>query len=99
MSSGSRLATFGSEIVPAFRFRALDAATDPRVGMLQYSIQGTNVLGNMASSLETTGVLPKNGPGHDAAEVTKIGAASTGLKGGVTDLVADLGDLVTGMRL
>ncbi|NEY31214.1 hypothetical protein GTU99_03160 [Streptomyces sp. PRKS01-65] len=99
MSWGSRFDSFASEIVPAFRFRALDAATDPRVGLLQYSIQGVNVLGNTASSLETAGVLPKNGPGHDAAEVTKIGAASTGLRSGVTDLVADLGDLVTGMRL
>ncbi|MBA2944934.1 WXG100 family type VII secretion target [Streptomyces himalayensis] len=99
MSLGSKFAKFGSEIVPAFQFKALDAATDPRVGMLQYSIQGVNIVGNMASSLETLGVLPKDGPGHDAAEATKIGAASTGLKSGVIQIMDDLGDMVTGIRL
>ncbi|WP_328750931.1 WXG100 family type VII secretion target [Streptomyces sp. NBC_00285] len=99
VSLGAKFSKFGSEIVPAFNFKALEAATDPNVGKLAYSIQGVNVAGNLASSLESAGVLPKGGPGHDAAEVTKMGAASTGLKGGVTDIVRDLGDLVTGVRL
>ncbi|GGZ39253.1 WXG100 family type VII secretion target [Streptomyces poonensis] len=99
MSMGEKFAKFGSEIVPAFRFRAVEAATDPRVGTLQYSIQGVNVIGNLASSAESAGIFPKNGPGHDAAEVTKIGAASTGLVDGIKLITEDLGDLMAGIRL
>ncbi|WP_031484882.1 WXG100 family type VII secretion target [Streptomyces bicolor] len=99
LSLGSKMANFGSEIVPAFKFKALEAATDPAVGALQYSIQGVNVLANGASSLETAGVLPKNGYGHDAAEVTKIGAASTGLKGGAIGILTDMGEMMRGIRL
>lgn len=99
LSLGARFSKFGSEIVPAFNIKALEAATDPNIGKLAYSIQGVNVLANGASSLESVGVIPKDGPGHDAAEVTKIGAASTGLKGGYDDIMSDLGHLVTGVRL
>jgi hypothetical protein len=99
LSLGSKLGTFGREIVPAFNFKALDVATDPATGVLQYGINGVNVAANMASSLESLGVLPKDGPGHDASEITKGAAASTGLKGGVTAIAKDIGELMGGIRL
>ncbi|MGX1476213.1 UNVERIFIED_CONTAM: uncharacterized protein YukE [Streptomyces canus] len=99
LSVGSKLGAFGREIVPAFNFKALDVATDPATGALQYGINGVNVAANMASSLESMGVFPKNGPGHDASEITKGAAASTGLKGGVTAIVQDIGELMGGIRL
>ena len=99
MSLGSKLGTFGKEIVPAFNFKALDVATDPMTGALDYAVNGVNVAANMASSLETLGVLPKNGPGHDASEVTKGAAASTGLVGGVKVIAEDIGQLMAGIRL
>lgn len=99
LSLGSKLGTFGKEIVPAFSFKALDVATSPATGALAYSINGINVAANMASSLENMGVFPKNGLGHDASEVTKGLAASTGLKGGAVDLITGFGELVGGIRL
>jgi hypothetical protein len=99
LSVGSKLGAFGREIVPAFNFKALDVATDPATGALQYGINGVNVAANMASSLESMGVFPKNGPGHDASEITKGAAASTGLKGGVTAIAQDIGELMGGIRL
>jgi hypothetical protein len=99
LSLGSKLGTFGREIVPAFNFKALDVATDPATGVLQYGINGVNVAANMASSLESLGVFPKDGPGHDASEITKGAAASTGLKGGVTAIAKDIGELMGGIRL
>lgn len=96
---GSKLGAFGREIVPAFNFKALDAATDPAVGALQYGINGVNVAANLASSLENLGVLPKNGPGHDASEITKGAAASTGFRSGAIAIAEDLGELMGGIRL
>ncbi|MGW0423331.1 putative T7SS-secreted protein [Streptomyces sp. NPDC003015] len=99
LSVGSKLGAFGREIVPAFNFKALDVATDPATGALQYGINGVNVAANMASSLENMGAFPKNGPGHDASEITKGAAASTGFKSGVLSIAEDLGELVGGIRL
>ncbi|EDY57732.1 MULTISPECIES: putative T7SS-secreted protein [Streptomyces] len=99
LSLGSKLGAFGKEIVPAFSYKALDAATSPATGALQYGINGVNVAANMASSLENMGVLPKNGPGHDASEVTKGAAASTGLVDGVKGIALDVGQLMAGVRL
>ncbi|WP_141206046.1 WXG100 family type VII secretion target [Streptomyces griseorubiginosus] len=99
MSLGSKLGAFGREIVPAFNFKALDVATDPMTGALDYAVNGVNVAANMASSLESLGVLPKNGPGHDASEVTKGAAASTGLADGVKAITKDIGHMMAGIRL
>nr|WP_239157852.1 hypothetical protein [Streptomyces sp. SID13726] len=99
MSLGSKLGAFGKEIVPAFSYKALDVATSPATGALQYSINGVNVAANMASSLESMGVLPKNGPGHDASEITKGAAAATGLKGGTVEVLEGIGELMRGVRL
>ncbi|GAA3180424.1 MULTISPECIES: putative T7SS-secreted protein [Streptomyces] len=99
MSLGSKMGKFGSEIVPAFNFKALDAATDPATGALQYGINGVNVVANMASSLEAQGVLPKDGPGHDAAEITKGAAASTGVKDGFKTIAGGVAEMVRGIRL
>ncbi|MEU3709676.1 hypothetical protein [Streptomyces catenulae] len=99
MSVGSKMGKFGSEIVPAFSAKALDVATSPATGALQYSINGVNVAANMASSMESLGVLPKDGPGHDGAEITKGAAASTGLKGGATEIITDVAEMVRGIRL
>ncbi|WP_348771285.1 putative T7SS-secreted protein [Streptomyces sp. RKND-216] len=99
MSMGARATAFGRESVEAFNFKALDVATDPNTGLLQYGINGANVLANSASSLETAGVLPDSGAGHNAAEYTKAGAAAYGVPGGISDLQYGLGELVTGIRL
>jgi hypothetical protein len=99
LSLGSKLGAFGREIVPAFNFKALDVATDPMTGALDYAVNGVNVAANMASSLENLGVLPKNGPGHDASEVTKGVAASTGFADATKDITRDLGHLMAGIRL
>jgi hypothetical protein len=99
LSVGSKLGAFGREIVPAFNFKALDVATDPMTGALDYAVNGVNVAANMASSLESLGVLPKDGPGHDASEVTKGVAASTGLVDGAKDITKDIGQLMAGIRL
>jgi uncharacterized protein YukE len=99
LSLGSKLGAFGKEIVPAFSYKALDAATSPATGALQYGINGVNVAANMASSLENMGVLPKNGPGHDASEITKGAAASTGFRSGAIAIAEDIGELMGGIRL
>lgn len=99
MSLGSKLGTFGKEIVPAFNFKALDVATDPMTGAFDYAVNGVNVAANMASSLESLGVFPKDGPGHDASEVTKGVAASTGVVDGAKDIARDIGHLMAGIRL
>ncbi|WP_206324110.1 putative T7SS-secreted protein [Streptomyces sp. HNM0574] len=99
MSAGAKASTFGKEAVEAFRFKALDVATDPNTGVLQYAVNGANVAANTASSLETAGVLPSEGYGHNSAEVTKAGAASFGAWGTGAEFVSDMGDLVAGMRL
>ncbi|MFF1303862.1 putative T7SS-secreted protein [Streptomyces sp. NPDC058307] len=99
LSLGSKLGTFGKEIVPAFSYKALDVATSPATGALQYGINGVNVAANMASSLESLDVFPKNGPGHDASEITKGVAASTGLKGGAAELFMGIGEFMSGVRL
>ncbi|MEV7732267.1 WXG100 family type VII secretion target [Streptomyces sp. NPDC088921] len=99
LSVGSKLGAFGREIVPAFNFKALDVATDPMTGALDYAVNGVNVAANMASSLESLGVLPKDGPGHDASEITKGVAASTGLVDGAKDIASDIGQLMAGIRL
>ncbi|MFG2723728.1 WXG100 family type VII secretion target [Streptomyces canus] len=99
LSLGSKLGTFGKEIVPAFSYKALDVATSPTTGALQYGINGVNVAANMASSLESLGVLPKNGPGHDASEITKGAAAATGLKGARADIITGIGELMGAIRL
>jgi hypothetical protein len=99
MSAGSKVAAFGRETVSAFNFKALDVATDPNTGLLEYGINGANVLANGLSSLETEGVIPDAGPAHDASEFTKAGAAAYGLPGGVSDLADGMGDLVAGLRL
>jgi hypothetical protein len=85
--------------VPAFSYKALDVATSPTTGALQYGINGVNVAANMASSLESLGVLPKNGPGHDASEITKGAAAATGLKGARADIITGIGELMGAIRL
>jgi uncharacterized protein YukE len=99
MSLGSKMGKFGSEIVPAFNFKAMDVATDAATGALQYGVNGVNVTANMASSLESLGVLPKDGPGHDAAEITKGVAAGTGVKGGATEIITDVAEMMRGIRL
>jgi hypothetical protein len=99
LSVGSKLGAFGREIVPAFNFKALDVATDPMTGALDYAVNGVNVAANMASSLESLGVFPKDGPGHDASEITKGVAASTGLVDGAKDIATDIGQLMAGIRL
>ncbi|WP_069764429.1 WXG100 family type VII secretion target [Streptomyces sp. LUP47B] len=99
LSVGSKLGAFGKEIVPAFSYKALDVATSPTTGALQYGINGVNVAANMASSLESLGVLPKNGPGHDASEITKGAAAATGLKGARADIITGIGELMGAIRL
>lgn len=96
---GSKLGEFGSKIVPAFNVKALSVATDPTTGALEYGINGVNVAANMASSLESIGVFPKDGPGHDASEITKGAAAATGLKGGVTEIVTDVTEMIRSVRL
>ena len=99
MSAGSKVATFGRETVEAFNFKALETATDPNTGMLQYGVNGANVLANTASSLETEGVLPDAGAGHYGAEATKAGAAGFGAGGNLSDAARGVSDLVTGFRL
>ncbi|SCK33031.1 WXG100 family type VII secretion target [Streptomyces sp. WMMB 322] len=99
MSAGSKVAAFGRETVSAFNFKALDVATDPNTGLLQYGINGANVLANTSSSLEQMGVLPDAGPAHNGAEFTKAGAAAYGAPGAATDIMDGMGDLVAGLRL
>ena len=99
MSAGAKVAAFGRESVSAFNFKALDTATDPNTGLLQYGVNGANVLANSASSLETAGVLPDQGGGHYGAEATKAGAAAFGAGGNASDAVHGITELVAGLRL
>ncbi|WP_314176896.1 putative T7SS-secreted protein [Streptomyces winkii] len=99
MSAGSKISSFGKETVEAFSTKALDTATDPNTGMLQYGVNGANVLANTASSLETEGVLPQDGGGHYAAEGTKAAASGFGAGGNLSDAARGVSDLVTGLRL
>ncbi|TSB26632.1 putative T7SS-secreted protein [Streptomyces benahoarensis] len=98
MSLGSKMGKFGSEIVPAFNLKALDAATQSTSG-LQHALNGVNVAANMESSLETIGVLPKDGLGHDGTETAKGVITGTGVKSGATEIITDVAELVRGVRL
>ncbi len=97
MSAGAKALTFGRETVAAVNFRALDAATSSTT--LDYALNGVNVVANTASSLETEGVLPGDGPGHASAEATKFGAAAAGAPGTLGNFASDMGELVAGIRL
>ncbi|OEV11003.1 WXG100 family type VII secretion target [Streptomyces nanshensis] len=99
MSLGSKAITFGRETVEAFNFKALDVATDPRTGTVDYAVNGVNALANTASSLETMGVLPDEGGSHYAAEGVKGGIAVQGAKGNIDVLTEGLGDLRAGLQL
>ncbi|OEV30327.1 hypothetical protein AN219_11560 [Streptomyces nanshensis] len=99
MSVGSKAAAFGRETVEAFNFRALDVATNPGTGMVDYGVNGVNVLANTASSLETMNVLPQDGESHYAAEGVKAGVAAQGAKGNIDALTEGLGDLRAGLQL
>jgi hypothetical protein len=99
MSVGAKAVSFGKETVSAFNYKALDAATAPDGRLLQYSLNGANVVGNTASSLETAGVLPGDGVGHNTAEVGKAGVAAAGSPGTVADLWKDSTYLMSGLRL
>ncbi|MFD9814385.1 putative T7SS-secreted protein [Streptomyces sp. NPDC059080] len=98
MSLGSKMGKFGSEIVPAFRFKALDAATES-TSALQHALNGANVAANMESSLESIGVLPKDGLGHDGTETAKGIITGTGVKSGTMGFVADVAEMMRGIRL
>ncbi|MGW3247838.1 putative T7SS-secreted protein [Streptomyces sp. NPDC001070] len=97
LSLGAKASAFTSEIMPAFTFKALDAATSAKT--LDYALNGINVAANAASSMESLGVFPDDGPGHDASEATKAVAAGAGAKAVAGDLVTDLGELISGIRL
>ncbi|MFM9369454.1 hypothetical protein [Streptomyces sp. Da 82-17] len=47
--------------------------------MADISVNGLNVAANVESSLETAGVVPKDGAAHNAAEITKAGAGAYGV--------------------
>lgn len=97
MSLGAKASAFTSEIVPVFSYKALDAATSS--GTIDYALNGINVAANSVSSLETAGVLPDDGIGHDSTEATKAGAAAAGAKGTLTAISHDVGELVRSIRL
>lgn len=99
MSAGSKAANFGKETVAAFNYKAMDVATDPNTGMLQYGINGVNVVANTESSLESLNVLPGDGAGHNGTELTKGGVALQGLPGSMTEAASDAAYLVSGLRL
>lgn len=99
LSVGSKAAAFGRETVEAFNFKALDVATDPGTGMVDYAVNGVNVLANTASSLESMEVLPDSGGSHYAAEGAKAGVAAQGAKGNIDVLTEGLGDLRAGLQL
>ncbi|MEU9113626.1 putative T7SS-secreted protein [Streptomyces sp. NPDC048483] len=97
LSAGTKLGTFAKEVVPAFSYKALDVATSAKTW--DFAVNGVNVAANMASSMESLGVIPDGGYGHDAAEGTKAAAASTGITGAATEIATDIGELVRGIRL
>ncbi|WP_329123016.1 putative T7SS-secreted protein [Streptomyces sp. NBC_01465] len=100
LSVGAKASAFTSEVVPAFSYKALDAATSSGVGKAwDFAANGVNVVANLGSSLETEGVLPDGGPGHDSTEATKAAAAAKGGFGAVPALVTDIGELIRGVRL
>ncbi|MFH9248619.1 putative T7SS-secreted protein [Streptomyces lydicus] len=85
-------AAFCREIVPAFKSNAVsevseawDAARTTASGsakmMGALSAGGLNVGANMMSSMESLGVLPEEGAGHNAAESTKAAATAHDIAG------------------
>ncbi|MFH8571506.1 putative T7SS-secreted protein [Streptomyces sp. NPDC017993] len=97
MSLGAKASSFASEVVPAFSFKALDVATSAKT--FDFAVNGVNVAANTASSLESLGVLPDGGIGHDTAEGTKAVAAGTGAGGAFTEIATDVGELARSIRL
>lgn len=97
----SRVATttssFTKEIIPALVHKGQDLATS--AGLRDYALNGVNVMGNAASSLENLGVLPEEGLGHDSAEASKAAVAAAGFPEAMSDLTKDLGELARGVRL
>jgi hypothetical protein len=83
--------------VPAFSYKALDVATSAKT--VDFAVNGVNVAANAASSLESLGVLPDNGVGHDSSEATKAVAAGSGAWGAAGEIATDMGELVRGIRL
>lgn len=97
LSAGAKVSAFTSKVMPALEFKALDVATSS--GIRDYALNGINVAANTASSLESLGVLPDDGAGHDSAEATKAAAAASGAWGTTTEIATDLGELARGIRL
>ena len=97
LSLGAKASSFASEVVPAFSYKALDVATSAKT--LDFAVNGVNVAANAASSLESLGVLPDSGVGHDSSEATKAVAAGSGAWGAAGEIATDMGELVRGIRL
>jgi hypothetical protein len=97
MAAGAKVSAFTSKVVPAFSYKALDVATSS--GVRDYALSGVNLVANSASSLESAGVLPDDGIGHDSAEATKAASAMPGVPGAIAGIRADLGELVRSIRL
>lgn len=92
VSNAEKGAAFFREIVPAFKTsasgevsEAWDAARETAGGsakmMGAVSAGGLNVGANMMSSMESLGVLPEEGTGHNFAESTKAAATAHDIAG------------------
>jgi hypothetical protein len=100
LSLGAKASAFTSEVVPTFTYKAFDAATAHGVGKAwDFATNGVNVVANVGSSLETEGVLPDGGPGHDSTEATKAAAAAKGGVAAASDITKDIGELIRSVRL
>ncbi|UKY52299.1 putative T7SS-secreted protein [Streptomyces inhibens] len=92
VSNAEKGAAFFKEIVPAFKSNAVSevsgawqAARETASGsakmMGAISAGGLNVGANMMSSMESLGVLPEEGAGHNTAESTKAAATAHDIAG------------------
>ncbi|MEV7469663.1 putative T7SS-secreted protein [Streptomyces kronopolitis] len=92
VSNAEKAGAFVKEIVPAFKSKAVgeaaegwQAASESAGGsakmMGAISAGGLNVGANMMSSMESLGVLPEEGAGHNSAESTKAAATAHDIAG------------------
>ncbi|GAA4787346.1 putative T7SS-secreted protein [Streptomyces ziwulingensis] len=98
MSLGSKVTSFAGEVKAVNWNRAVDTATSPSM-VRDWALNGLNATANTVSSVETAGLLPDDGIGHDSTEATKAGVALSGAAGTLGTFGTDLVELAGSIRL
>lgn len=97
LAVGAKADQFVKGIVPAFEYKAIDAATS--AGVKEFALDGANALVNSVSSAESFGLLPEDGVGHETNEYSKIAASAPTFADDFREITRDTSELLRGIRL